>query len=99
MITVRAMTMMTMMIAMIIRTNKMKMKTQIRKSTKENLQASLIIKNIKKIQHNRKIKSGIRILEKHENHKIKKQRIKRRAIPTKVCSKRRKFIADDTTNN
>lgn len=40
--------MMMTMIAMMIQTNKMKMKTQIIKSVKENLQANLIIKKIKK---------------------------------------------------
>lgn len=47
MTTARTMTMI-MMIAMTIRTNKMKIKKQKRKSAKENLQASLVIKKIKK---------------------------------------------------
>lgn len=43
-----------------------------------------------KMQHSRKTKSGTRILD---SHKTKKQRVKRRAVPTKVHSKRAHHLA------
>ncbi|XP_029660961.1 neprilysin-like isoform X2 [Formica exsecta] len=49
-------------------------------------------KKNKNIQHNRKTKSGTRILKKHDNHKTKKQRVKRQATPTKVHSKRAQHL-------
>ncbi|KAL6445044.1 hypothetical protein ACFW04_002160 [Cataglyphis niger] len=44
-------------------------------------------KKNKKIQRNRKTRKGIQILKEHSNHKTKKQRVKRRAIPTKIHSR------------